>query len=88
MEINLRTGELYHEGNKYYLTQYEMKALNRLKAPGIVTYEEIYEALYNMKVRKLEISDRCRISTIISRLKKKTGLMITSHVGYGYELMQ
>ena len=86
MKIDERTGIVEIDDNIYHLTRTEMKVLVKLKKNRIITYEEIYHILYNIKVDKLSINDRCGISTIISRIKKKTNLVIKSYYGYGYEL--
>ena len=86
MEINERTGEVVINQKKYHLTRYEVAALVELKKPGVRTYSDMYEAIYNTKVNKVEPADRNCIKNIVSRVKNKTNLKIRTFSGYGYEL--
>lgn len=86
--INLSTGEIEYKGIKANLTRNELKIFNKLnKTNGVVTYEEIYEAIFNIKPNVLKVRERKAITTHISRIRAKVPtLIILNRNGFGYEL--
>lgn len=90
MKCNVRTGEATIGSTKINLTRNEIVILNIItNKRGITTLEEIYEAVYKVKVRTLTNYDKRLLYVNVNRLKKKlNGLIeIKSHYGYGYEVI-
>ena len=86
MEVNLKTGEVRIGNRKYNLTPYETRALNCLNRNGVVTYAELYKAIYGVEVEDISYSETRRINVFVWRLKQKTKLNIITRNRYGYEL--
>lgn len=86
MIINERTGEVSINNNIYHLTKTEIKALKSLNKNYMTTYEDLYFAVYGVKENRINKNERCGLSTIICRIKKKTGLDIQSYYEYGYKI--
>lgn len=86
MEINKRTGEVNIENKTYHLTKAELNLLAVLDQNKIVTYEELYNGVYGLRVNEISKSERGGLSTIITRIKHKTGLKVKNYSGYGYKL--
>lgn len=88
MKINEETGEVKIGDTKVNLTRNEIKALEALNKPGIITYQEIYKNIYGVGIYNLEESERRVIYQIISRIRRKLGNNIKIHRRnqYGYEL--
>lgn len=88
MKINKETGEVKIGDTKVNLTRNEIKALEALNKPGIITYQEIYKNIYGVGIYNLEESERRVIYQIISRIRRKLGNNIKIHRRnqYGYEL--
>jgi DNA-binding response OmpR family regulator len=86
--INLSTGEIEYKGIKANLTRNELKIVDKLnRASGVVTYEEIYEAIFNIKPNVLRVKERKAITVHISRIRAKVPtLIILNRNGFGYEL--
>lgn len=88
MKINKETGEVKIGDTKVNLTRNEIKALEALNKPGIITYQEIYKNIYGVGIYNLEESERRVIYQTISRIRRKLGNNIKIHRRnqYGYEL--
>lgn len=85
MKINERTGQVIIDKKEYHLTRTEMRVLISLKE-NKGTYEEIYYSLYRIKEDRLRPAEIECLSSIVSRIRKKTGLEIKNYSSYGYYL--
>lgn len=85
-KLNYKLGILYRDDKEYYLTTLENKMLNELKNNEVVTYENVYNAMYHTDVRNLKMKYRRVLQVRASRIRKKTGLKIKSKQDVGLRL--
>jgi hypothetical protein len=85
-KLNYKLGILYRDDNKYYMTRLENEMLNELRNNELTTYERIYNVLYKTDVKKLKMKYRRVVQVRASRIRKKTGLKITSKNDVGLRL--
>lgn len=82
--LNERLGKLYLDNQIHELTKNETKLLVALINNKLKTYEELYEALYDVPCRGLD--NRKSIITAICRIRRKTGLKIVAKSNFGLRL--
>lgn len=85
-KLNYKLGILYRDNDEYYMTRLENEMLNELRNNELTTYEKIYNALYKTDVKKLKMKYRRVLQVRASRIRKKTGLKITSKNEVGLRL--
>lgn len=85
-KLNYKLGILYRDNDEYYMTRLENEMLNELRNNELTTYERIYNALYKTDVKKLKMKYRRVLQVRASRIRKKTGLKITSKNEVGLRL--
>jgi hypothetical protein len=85
-KLNYKLGILYRDDNEYYMTRLENEMLNELRNNELTTYERIYNVLYKTDVKKLKMKYRRVVQVRASRIRKKTGLKITSKNDVGLRL--
>jgi hypothetical protein len=85
-KLNYKLGILYRDDNEYYMTRLENEMLNELRNNELTTYERLYNALYKTDVKKLKMKYRRVVQVRASRIRKKTGLKITSKNDVGLRL--
>lgn len=85
-KLNYKLGILYRDNDEYYMTRLENEMLNELRNNELTTYERIYNALYKTDVKKLKMKYRRVIQVRASKIRKKTGLKITSKNEVGLRL--
>ena len=84
--LNERIGKLYLDNQVFELTKNETKLISALINNKMKTYEELYEALYDVHCKELYIEYRRPIITTVSRIRRKTGLRIIAKNNFGLRL--
>lgn len=85
-KLEMRTGTLWVGEQEFPLTKTERNILAVLSDSKVKTYEDIYNYLYNTKVKELRKDYRRPIITATCRIRKKTGLKIVTRYDYGLML--
>jgi hypothetical protein len=85
-KLNYRLGVLYRDDKEYYMTILENEMLYRLKTNELITYETLYNGIYKTDVKTLKKRYRRVLQMRASRIRKKTGLKISSKNDIGMRL--